>query len=56
MQCKSCGEYFRRNQWNQGDECENCVDTKEIPMDTEDQVEVDLLMNPTGVTRAVFYD
>lgn len=56
--CVHCGEYFRVSPWNsEGKACENCVDTLDEPMyDPEDQVEVDMLMNPTGVTQAVFYD
>ena len=56
--CVHCGEYFRVSPWNsEGKACENCVDTLDEPMyDAEDQVEVDMLMNPTGVTQAVFYD
>ena len=56
--CVHCGEYFRVSPWDsEGKACENCVDTLDEPMyDAEDQVEVDMLMNPTGVTQAVFYD
>lgn len=60
--CVHCGEYFRVSPWNsEGKACENCVDTtyvtqEEPEYDDEDQVEVNMLMNPSGVTKAVFYD
>lgn len=57
MKCLTCGDYFRTNQWNNSKECENCTDNQKVQeYDSEDQVEVDILMNPSGVTRAVFYD
>jgi len=57
MKCLTCGDYFRTSQWNNSKECENCTDNQKVQeYDSEDQVEVDILMNPSGVTRAVFYD
>jgi len=45
------------SKWNPTDQCEECVDTLEAPMfDEEDSLEVEQLLNPSGMTKPVFYD
>lgn len=58
MKCISCGEYFKRNRFNAGFECEGCVDLGEptFVLDSEGALEVDLLKNPSGRTQPVFYE
>lgn len=62
MICVTCTEYYRQTEYNTTNECCNCVDQLDLLeldsfnlMDTEDQVEVQLLMNPSGHTK-VQYD
>lgn len=56
--CVVCQEYFKPSPWNNSNMCYHCYDDlDEVPVvDSEDQVELDILVNPTGVTKAVFYD
>lgn len=58
MQCKACGSYFRRNEWNTSDYCEKCVDSDDsLDYNTlDEEQEIEILMNPTGKTPARFYD
>lgn len=57
MKCATCGDYFRVDQWECNTECDKCLDAQSQPLyDPDDQVDVDTLLNPSGVTRAVFYD
>lgn len=60
MQCISCGNYFRRDYWNNSDECEDCIDTlattKYNYVDSTDEVEIETLVNPSGRTAPRFYD
>ena len=47
----------RRNQWNQGDECNDCAYTADVPLfDDEDSLEVEHLLNPNGKTQPHFYE
>lgn len=58
--CVKCGSHYRLDEYNSSLECCSCLDTldcdEEFTIDAEDQVDVDMIMNPTGVTRAVFYE
>ena len=57
--CVVCNEYFRQSPWNNTNVCYDCYDhIDEFPplVDSEDQVEVDILMNPSGHTRVLFDD
>jgi hypothetical protein len=57
--CVNCHEYFRQSPWNNSNLCYNCYDDlDELPpvVDPEDQVELDNLVNPTGHTKAVYYE
>lgn len=55
MKCIECGGYFRQTKWNNGATCESCADIV-YTLDGEEQIEVDLLQNPSGKTQPVFYD
>lgn len=57
--CVVCNEYFKQSPWNNSNMCYTCHDdVDEIPpmVDSEDQLEVDILMNPSGHTKVTFYD
>lgn len=57
--CVVCNEYFRQSPWNNTSVCYDCYESiDELPplVDSEDQVEVDILMNPSGHTRVLFDD
>lgn len=54
--CKLCGEYYRLSPYNKTNFCDSCS-TEDFPLyDSDDQVEVDMLMNPSGKVQPVFYD
>jgi Zn finger protein HypA/HybF involved in hydrogenase expression len=60
MQCLTCKTYFKQDAWNQTNQCDNCAD---VVYDVDNDLYQDLdsaermeLMNPSGVTRPVFYD
>lgn len=58
MKCTSCNAYYRRNEWNTTDYCEQCIDSDETLMYNaldEDQ-EIEILLNPTGKVQPKFYD
>lgn len=55
--CKSCGDYYRTNQFNQSSECEYCVDQiTQFPIDAEDEIEVQHIVNPNGKVLPRFLD
>ena len=60
MFCASCKQYFKSNPWNNADtsvECENCVDTLDVALfDSEDELDISTLTNPSGVTQPRFYE
>jgi DNA-directed RNA polymerase subunit RPC12/RpoP len=56
MNCITCNRYFKQNAFNTTAECENCLDQAFLQMDSETQVDVELLRNPSGKTSPVFYD
>ena len=56
MKCIICNQYFKRSVFNQGFECESCQSIVLDEIDSEMQVEVELLRHPSGKTQAVIYD
>ena len=47
--CRSCQSCYKKHQWNQSDECNDCAYTADVPLfDEEDSLEVEHLLNPTG--------
>jgi len=55
--CRSCSSYYKHNAWNSSPECEECVDSLNVPVfDEEDTVEVEHLLHPSGKTPARFSD
>ena len=53
--CRSCHSYYKKNQWNQSDECSDCAYTADVPLfDEEDSLEVEHLLNPSGRTLPRF--
>lgn len=58
MQCKACGSYYRRNEWNTSDYCEKCVDSDDsLDYNTlDEEQEIELLLNPSGKVQPKFYD
>lgn len=56
MKCIICGNYFKQYSFNRTNECDNCVDMLLPVIDAETEVDLELMKNPTGRTRAVFYE
>lgn len=56
MNCITCNRYFKQNVFNKSAECEDCLDAAYLGLDSEVQVDVELLRNPSGKTSPVFYD
>jgi hypothetical protein len=56
MNCITCNRYFKQNAFNKTLECDDCLDTAYLGLDSETQVDVELLRNPSGKTNPVFYD
>lgn len=53
--CRSCQSYYKKNQWNQSDECSDCAYTADVPLfDEEDSLEIEHLLNPSGKVPARF--
>jgi hypothetical protein len=55
MNCISCNKYFKMNVFNKSSECEECLDLYYINSDSELEVDLNLLRNPSGKTVPVFY-
>ena len=59
MHCTNCGNYYRLTPYNDTCFCDDCLaeqdmaDTSSYP---DLEVEKNLLLNPSGKTKAVFYD
>lgn len=54
--CISCGTRYQLTKYNQTSKCEDCIDA-DLYFDNKDyDVDVELLVNPTGKTKPVFYD
>jgi hypothetical protein len=56
MNCITCNRYFKQNAFNKTAECEECLDAAFLNLDSEVQVDFELLKNPSGKTIPVFYD
>lgn len=56
MNCITCNRYFKQNAFNKTAESEDCLDRAFLDLDSEVQVDVELLRNPSGKTNPVFYD
>lgn len=55
LKCYSCGTKFKQSEYNTSGKCNDCYDDDFLYLD-DDKIDVDLLVNPTGKTKAVFYD
>lgn len=58
MKCVTCGSYFKQHSFNRSLECDDCVAVSYDfdDLDSEMQVEVNLLVNPTGKKQPVIYE
>lgn len=56
MKCVMCKDYFRRSEYNPTDCCEACIDAADDVEYNLDDVDVQIVLNPTGKTQPVFYD
>jgi len=57
MICVTCNEYYRKSVYDTTEYCDNCeVQLEPVQFDDEDQVEVNYLINPSGVTKAVYIE
>lgn len=57
MKCISCGAYFKQNAFNRTNECDDCSSSVlGTDIDEDLELELDLLRNPSGKVRPVFYD
>lgn len=56
MKCVICGNYFKQHAFNRTNECDDCVDFVLPEIDAETEVDLELMKNPSGKTRAVFYE
>ena len=72
MICVTCGIYFTKDIWSDVKECDRCVDNQQYSVynttcsvnassiysyqSSEDKVDIEVLLNPTGKTQGVFYD
>ena len=54
--CVICGNYFKQHAFNRTNECDDCVDLVLPEIDAETEVDLELMKNPSGKTRAVFYE
>ncbi len=52
-----CNQYFKQNAFNQSYECDDCNSVVLDEVDQETEVDVELLLNPNGKTKAqINYD
>jgi len=56
MKCVSCGSYFKQSQFNKSMFCDQCLDFANDTYDQELTEEIAHVLNPSGRTKAVFYD
>ena len=56
MNCIVCKRYFKQNAFNRTAECDSCLDGTFTEIDSELEVDVNLLRNPSGRTNPIFYD
>ena len=57
MKCVTCGSYFRQHSFNRTLECDDCVSVVyEDDLDSEMQVEMSILTNPSGKVQPMIYE
>lgn len=56
MNCTTCNKYFKQNAFNNTSTCEDCSEDAYLQVDSEIQVDLGILRNPSGKTNPVFYD
>jgi len=56
MKCASCGSYFKQSKFNKSMFCEQCLDFANDTYDKELEDDIAQVLNPSGRTKAVFYD
>jgi hypothetical protein len=54
--CTLCGGYFKQSEYNDSDECYDCVDVVPPLYDSVFEADVQELVNPTGKTQAKFLE
>jgi hypothetical protein len=55
MRCIICNTYFKQHQFNRSKECDDCASTGNSYIDSETEVDIENMLNPTGKVKAVFY-
>jgi hypothetical protein len=55
MNCVNCNKYFKINAFDKSSECEECLDLSYVNSDSELQVDLNLLINPSGKTVPLLY-
>lgn len=53
--CVTCGSRYYLSPYNNTNKCDSCIDL-DCTFDSEDQVDIDHLVNPSGKTKAKIYD
>jgi glutaredoxin len=59
MRCLSCSSYFRHTAYNQSSFCEYCLDAEDLikkEKESDVDLEIELLVNPSGRRQAVIYE
>lgn len=60
MHCANCGEYYRLTPYNDTHYCDACLtEESDILIEYEegvDEIEKQLIVNPSGKTPPIFYD
>lgn len=56
MKCIICDNYFKKHAFNQSNECDACIDIILPEIDPETEIDVVIMLNPSGRTPAVFYE
>jgi hypothetical protein len=57
MKCVICNQYFKQSVFNQGYECDDCSNVLLNEVDSESEVDFEILKNPSGKTAAqIHYD
>ena len=54
--CTVCGCYFKQSEYNEEEECYDCVDVLPPLYDSAYESDVQELVNPTGKTQAKFLE
>ena len=55
--CKTCNEYYKKSRYNNSNECEDCCYSSDTDfIDEEYEIEMDILLNPSGRTAPKFYE